>query len=89
MENRQEESKINFDQHPDKTVSDINNIINDAAKSFIPRGRQVYKCFWNNYVTRFKRDRDKLIDKAQETKVSKAVLQWRRSNATLKRERDQ
>ena len=78
-----DESKFNFDQHPDKIVSDINNIINDAAKSFIPRGRQ---CFWNNDLTRLKRDHDKLRDKAQETEDSQAVLEWRRSNGSLKRE---
>lgn len=86
LENRLDESKINFNQHPGKIVNDVNSIINDAARRFIPRGRQVFRSFWNDNLTELKRERDKLRDKAQDTQDPQAVIEWRRSSAILKRE---
>ncbi|GFS56675.1 hypothetical protein NPIL_462201 [Nephila pilipes] len=65
----------------------VNNIIINAAKKLIPRGRQkVFSCFWNGDLVQLKEECDELSHKVQEMQDPQVVIDWRRRNATLKRE---
>ncbi|GFT19219.1 hypothetical protein NPIL_11831 [Nephila pilipes] len=66
LENGLDESKTDFNQHPEKIVTGVNIIIN-AAKKFLSRGRQkVFSCFWIDDLIKLKEERDELRDKTQE-----------------------
>ena len=82
-----DEIKIDFNKHPKSIVSLINKTIIQAAKRFIPRGKQRnYCCFWYDRLTELKNKHDEFRDKAQTNRDLEIVRDWRRSSAVLARE---
>lgn len=82
-----DQNEINFNQHPDKIITTINNIIINTAKKYIPRGKQRgYRCFWNDSLTELKKNRDELRDRAQISNNPQITREWRRSCAILRKE---
>ena len=86
LESELDINNINFEQHPDKILKQINCVILQNAKKYIPLGRQKrYKCFWNSQLDTLKQQRDTLRKKAEETNDPADVQNWRRSAALTKR----
>lgn len=79
----------NFDfikDGPDKNNKKLCNIIIEAAKRYIPKGRQFrYKPFWNETLTKLKTDRENARKKAESTGEQNDVVEWRKIAAKFKR----
>jgi hypothetical protein len=60
---------------------------NESAKNNVPRGKvKNYKPFWNTKLQTIKTERNRLRKVAERTKNPSDVQNWRRQNATLRKE---
>jgi ribonuclease HI len=70
----------------DREYKDIVDIIHDAARKWIPRGKnRKYKPFWNKELQTLKENRDAARKTAEATQQMEDMVKLRRAQAKLKR----
>ena len=86
-ETNQRFKNINLEENTNKIVKQLNEVIIQAAKLSVPRGKtRKYKPFWNAQLAQLKLKRDKIREKAERTANKLDVIEWRKASAQLKQE---
>ena len=82
------QTEFDFEEESsDKNCNKFTQIILKAAKTNIPRGRiRKYKPFWSKKLAELKAERDTLRKKAEITKDSQDVKNWRQKAAKFRKE---
>ena len=86
-----EEQAVHILNQNTNTVEDLHeklcNVIINSAKKWIPKGKITkYRSFWSKEFSTLKKERNKARRKAERSKQSHDVQEWRRKAALVKKE---